>query len=124
MAVRQMTVALGPRERLEPDILLVERAAFRGHVTSFRPQDVRLVVEVVSEGTPELDRTTKPIRYANAGIKHFWRIEQEDDMPVAYTFGLEPSVRAYVPTGIHRKRLQTSIGFDVDIDLDLRRVAD
>ncbi|MFG2072835.1 Uma2 family endonuclease [Nonomuraea maritima] len=124
MAVREMAVTLGLRQRPEPDVLLVNRTAFSNRITSFKPEDVHLVVEVVSEESQERDRTTKPIKYSNAGIKHFWRIEQEDDMPVAYTFELEPSVRAYVPTGIHRKRLQTSIGFDVDIDLDLRRVAD
>ncbi len=28
-------------------------------------------------------------------------------------------MKAYVPTGIHRGRLRTHVGFDVDIDLDL-----
>ncbi|MEU6794443.1 hypothetical protein ABZ907_22320 [Nonomuraea wenchangensis] len=36
-----------------------------------------------------------------------------------FTFELEPAVKAYVPTGIHRKRLQLDIGFDVDLDLRL-----
>ncbi|MGW4638737.1 hypothetical protein ACWEN6_09420 [Sphaerisporangium sp. NPDC004334] len=35
---------------------------------------------------------------------------------------LEPVVRAYVRQVIHRKRLRTSIGFEVDVDLDLGRV--
>ncbi|SDI10510.1 Uma2 family endonuclease [Nonomuraea jiangxiensis] len=124
MAVREMTVTLGMRQRPEPDVLLVKRAAFSTKGTSFKPEDVHLVIEVVSEESRERDRATKPIKYSNAGIRYFWRVEQEDGQPVAYTFELEPSVKVYVPTGIHRKRLQTYIGFDVDIDLDLDRITD
>ncbi|MBE1592904.1 Uma2 family endonuclease [Nonomuraea angiospora] len=118
MAVDQMTVTLGMRQRPEPDVLLVKRAAFSMQRASFKPEDVHLVVEVVSAESEERDRFTKPIKYANAGIRHFWRVE-EDGQPVVYTFELEPAIKAYVPTGIHRKRLQTNIGFDVDIDIDL-----
>jgi Uma2 family endonuclease len=124
MTAREMTVTLGLRQRPEPDILLVKRSAFTTKITSFKPEDVHLVVEIVSDESRERDRTTKPIKYSDAGIKHFWRVEQEDGLPVVYTFELEPAVRAYVPTGIHRKRLQINIGFDVDIDLDLTMVAD
>ncbi|MFD2353324.1 hypothetical protein ACFSTC_34585 [Nonomuraea ferruginea] len=59
---------------------------------------------MVSEESRDRDRTTKPSKYASAGIKHFWRVELEDDRPVAYTFELEPAVKAYLPTGIHRGR--------------------
>ncbi|GAA1654749.1 hypothetical protein GCM10009733_060230 [Nonomuraea maheshkhaliensis] len=76
---------------------------------------------MVSAESIDRDRTTKPIKYSNAGIKHFWRVEKDNGSPVVYTFELEPAVRAYVPTGIHHKRLQTHIGFDVDIDLHLDR---
>ncbi|MGN9839342.1 Uma2 family endonuclease [Nonomuraea sp. H19] len=119
--LREMTVTLGLRQRPEPDILMVKRSATTSmKLTSFKPEDVHLVVEVVSDESRERDRTTKPIKYSNAGIKYFWRVEEEDGLPVAYTFELEPAVKAYVPTGIHRKRLQTNIGFDVDIDLTLK----
>ncbi|MEV7007586.1 Uma2 family endonuclease [Streptosporangium sp. NPDC051022] len=118
--VREMTVTLGLRQRPEPDIMLVNSSALVNmKTTSFKPEDVHLAVEVVSAESLDRDRTTKPIKYSNAGIKHFWRVEQEDSRPVVYTFELEPSVKAYVPTGIHRNRLWTNIGFDVDIDLDL-----
>ncbi|MBT2228634.1 Uma2 family endonuclease [Nonomuraea sp. NEAU-A123] len=120
VVAREMTVTLGLQQRPEPDVLLVKRSALTLSVTSFKPEDVHLVVEVVSDESRERDRTTKPTKYANAGIKHFWRVEGEEDAkPVVYTFELEPAVRAYVPTGIHRKHLQADIGFPVDIDLDL-----
>ncbi|MEV0315101.1 putative restriction endonuclease [Nonomuraea fuscirosea] len=117
--IREMTVTLGLRQRPEPDVMLVNRLAIREDTTSFRPEDVHLVVEVVSAESIDRDRTTKPIKYSNAGIQHFWRVERDNGSPVVYTFELEPAVRAYVPTGIHHKRLQTHIGFDVDIDLQL-----
>ncbi|MFI7418366.1 Uma2 family endonuclease [Nonomuraea sp. NPDC049684] len=117
--VREMTITLGLRQRPEPDILVVEKSAIGPKTTSFRPEDVHLVAEVVSEESEERDRSTKPIKYSDAGIRHFWRVEQEDGLPVVYTFELEPAVRAYVPTGIHRKQLRTYVGFDVDIDLGL-----
>jgi Uma2 family endonuclease len=123
VVVREMTVTLGLRQRPEPDILLVkESAARRISLTTFEPEDVHLVVEVVSEDSRDRDRTTKPGKYASAGIKHFWRVELEDDQPVVHTFELEPAVKAYVPTGIHRGRLRTDIGFPVDIDLDLDKI--
>ncbi|KAA9380004.1 Uma2 family endonuclease [Microbispora cellulosiformans] len=118
--VREMSVTLGLRQRPEPDLMIVKRSALPDlKTTSFKPEDVHLVVEVVSPESAERDRVTKPIKYSNAGIRYLWRIEQEDQHAVAYTFELEPSVKAYVPTGIHRKRLVTYAGFDVDIDLDL-----
>ncbi|WP_370019041.1 Uma2 family endonuclease [Planotetraspora sp. GP83] len=120
LVVREMTVTLGLRQRPEPDILVVKSAALRSlKTTSFKPDDVHLVVEVTSPESLDRDRVTKPIKYSDAGIRHLWRIEQEDESAVVYTFELEPSVKAYVPTGIHRKRLQTDVGFEVDIDLDL-----
>ncbi|MEV4834245.1 Uma2 family endonuclease [Nonomuraea sp. NPDC049486] len=123
VVIREMTVTLGLRQRPEPDIMLVKTAAAQQiGLTTFKPADVHLVVEVVSEESRDRDRTTKPSKYASAGIKHFWRVELEDDRPVAYTFELEPAVKAYLPTGIHRGRLRTDIGFPVDVDLDVDKV--
>ncbi|MEV4300294.1 Uma2 family endonuclease [Microbispora rosea] len=122
---RKMSITLGLRQRPEPDVLVVKKEALSDlRRTSYRPEEVQLVVEVVSPDSEERDRLTKPIKYSDAGIRYLWRIELEDQEPVAYTFELEPSVKAYVPTGIHRKRLTTYVGFDVDIDLDLSRFLD
>ncbi|WP_281273985.1 hypothetical protein [Sphaerisporangium album] len=41
---------------------------------------------------------------------------------MAYTYELDPAVKAYVPTGIHRGHLRTDIGFKVDIDLNLHKL--
>ncbi|NUR92104.1 MAG: Uma2 family endonuclease [Nonomuraea sp.] len=118
--MREMSVVLGRRQRPEPDIMIVESGAVGREVTSFPPEAVRLVVEVVSEESRERDRVTKPIKYSDAGIRYFWRIENDDDTTMIYTFELEPAVKAYVPTGIHHNLLLTNIGFEVDIDLTYR----
>ncbi|MEU9885806.1 Uma2 family endonuclease [Sphaerisporangium sp. NPDC051011] len=120
---REMSVTLGLRQRPEPDVLVVKREALEDlSKTSYSPNEVHLVVEVVSPDSEERDRSAKPIKYSNAGIKFLWRIELEERDAVAYTYELDPAIRAYVPTGIHRGHLRTDIGFEVDIDLDLRKL--
>jgi hypothetical protein len=41
----------------------------------------------------------KPIKYAEAGIRFLWRVERDGRRPVVYTYELDLSIRAYVPTG-------------------------
>ncbi|MFC0600055.1 Uma2 family endonuclease [Streptomyces palmae] len=117
---REMTVRLGPRDRPEPDILVVRADADTGpRQTTYYPDDVVLAVEVVSEDSEARDRETKPFKYAKAGIPHFWRVEGDDrtGLPVVHVFELEPTTGAYVGTGIHRDRLKLSVPFALDIDL-------
>ena len=116
--VREMTVTLGPRNRPEPDVMVVSANADTGpRQTSYRPDDVLLAVEVVSEDSEERDRDAKPRKYAAAGIAHYWRVENDDGRPVVYVFELEPATRTYAVTGIHREQLKLTVPFGVDIDL-------
>lgn len=115
---REMSVRLNDRQRPEPDVMLVTVApASDLDRTYYLPEEVVLVVEVVSPDSEERDRTTKPVKYAQAGIRYLWRVERDGPVPVAYTYELDPSLRAYVPTGVHRSRVRTDIGFPVDIEL-------
>jgi Uma2 family endonuclease len=79
---------------------------------------VLLVVEVVSKSSEIRDRETKPRRYAQAGIKHFWRVENSDGLPVVYVYELDPATATYALTGIFHDRLKTTVPFPVDIALD------
>ncbi|MFP8883208.1 Uma2 family endonuclease [Streptomyces mangrovi] len=118
--VREMTVTLGKRDRPEPDVMVVRADADTGpRQTGFRPEDVVLAVEVVSDDSEARDRETKPRKYAASGIPHFWRVEAGRDgwSPVVYVFELEPATRTYAVTGIHHERLKTDVPFPVDIDL-------
>ncbi|MBG0813962.1 Uma2 family endonuclease [Planomonospora sp. ID82291] len=118
-AVDQMDVKLGYRMRPCPDVLVVDAAAAEDDErTYYTPDEVHLVVEVVSPESEERDRKTKPARYAEAGIPHLWRVENSDGKPVVYTYELDPATRTYGLTGIHHGRLTVPVPFPVDVDLD------
>ncbi|MEU5215266.1 Uma2 family endonuclease [Streptomyces sp. NPDC020807] len=116
-AEREMTVRLDRKSRPEPDIL-VTTASYDPDRTWYAPEDVALVVEVVSEESADRDRSLKPFKYAQAGIPHFWRVEDEAGTPVVHTYELDTMTRTYVPTGIHRGRLDVSVPFTVTLDVD------
>ena len=66
------------------------------------PADLLLVVEIVSPGSVELDRYLKPVEYARAGVRHFWRIEREGPA-TAHLFGLGVGAEGapvYVPRDV------------------------
>ncbi|MEU4682517.1 Uma2 family endonuclease [Streptomyces xinghaiensis] len=116
--VREVTVVLGRRQRPEPDLIVVPvRAVEKPDQTAFRPEDVLLAVEVVSDDSEARDRETKPLKYAKAGIPHFWRVESDNGRPVVYVYERDPATGAYVATGIHHNRLKLSVPFTIDIDL-------
>lgn len=117
---REMTIMVNKRSRPEPDISVVRRDAVSaaGNETAFRAEDVVLAVEVVSPESEERDTKRKPQLYAEAGIPHFWRVEQgEGRRPVVYVFELERATSAYVPTGIFHDHLKLSVPFTLDVDL-------
>ncbi|GAA4531059.1 MULTISPECIES: Uma2 family endonuclease [Nonomuraea] len=115
---REMSVKLGPRQRPEPDLIVLKPGAdVRSSATYYPAGDVALAVEVVSPESEERDRKRKPLLYAEAGIPHFWRVENDSGRPVVYVYELDPATRAYVPTGIHHDRAKVTVPFDMDIDL-------
>ncbi|MGP4025179.1 Uma2 family endonuclease [Actinomadura sp. 3N407] len=118
-AVREMTVRLGERHAPEPDISVVSAEAFeRGpSSTHFLAGDVVLVIEAVSPDSIERDREIKPRRYLAAGIRHFWRVERDEDRSVVYVHEFDPASAAYALTGIHHDRLKVTAPFDIEIDL-------
>jgi Uma2 family endonuclease len=117
---REMSVILGKRNRPEPDLMAVKAAAVTeaAEETGYHQEDVVLAVEVVSPESTERDRKRKPQLYAEAGIPHFWRVEQgEGRRPVVYVYELDPATSAYSLTGIFRDQLKSSVPFTIDIDL-------
>ncbi|GAA4094277.1 Uma2 family endonuclease [Actinomadura miaoliensis] len=120
-AQREMTIKLAKRQCPEPDVLVVTEEAherlFAEKLTYFHPEDVSLVVEAVSPDSEDRDRDTKPLRYAAAGIRHYWRVEADDLRAVVYVYELDPATGAYSPTGIYHDRLKLTVPFDIDIGL-------
>ncbi|XRQ02898.1 Uma2 family endonuclease [Actinomadura welshii] len=118
-AEQEMAVRLAKRQALEPDVLIVTTEAYErtDPSTHYLPEDVVLAVEAVSPDSVERDRDTKPRRYAAAGIKHFWRVEKEEERTVVYVYERDPATGSYVPNGIYHDRLKVTVPFDIEIDL-------
>jgi Uma2 family endonuclease len=115
---REMTVTLDPRQRPEPDVLVIRAEAAKGPgQTNYRAADVILAVEVVSTESEVRDRKRKPQLYAEAGIPHFWRVENTGGRPTVCVYELDLATKAYALTGIHHDRLKLTVPFDLDIDL-------
>ncbi|MBO0654837.1 Uma2 family endonuclease [Streptomyces triculaminicus] len=114
---REMTIRLDDRNRPEPD-LLVTRTPYDPDRTWFAPEDVELVVEVVSPESAHRDRTVKLQKYARAGIPHYWCIEDEGGAPVVHVYELDVPTMAYAPAGIFRHALQRPVPFGIGLDLD------
>lgn len=77
-------VVIGLRHTFEPDVLLLVDELELPNRHYFAPDLVALAVEVVSPSTRRRDRLEKPPQYAAAGIRHFWRIEQDPVHVFAY----------------------------------------
>ncbi|MFK0190805.1 Uma2 family endonuclease [Kitasatospora sp. NPDC090308] len=114
----EMTVELDGRNRPEPDLVVVDSGSDTGQEqTYFLAEDVLLAVEVVSPGSRTRDREIKPRKYAAAGIRYFWRVENVDGRPVVYAYELDPASNHYTPTGIFHDRLKVEHPFPVEVEL-------
>jgi Uma2 family endonuclease len=113
---REVTVRLDDRNRPEPDVL-VTTAAAEPDRTWFAPADVLLAIEVVSAESEHRDRTVKVRKYAEAGIPHYWLVEDENNQPVVHVYELDKATQSYVAVGIHRDTLHCPVPFKIAIDL-------
>ncbi|RFU86219.1 Uma2 family endonuclease [Streptomyces triticagri] len=113
---REMTVRLDRKSRPEADVL-VTTAPYAPDRTWYAPDEVAVVVEVVSEESADRDRSLKPFKYAQAGIPHHWRVEDEAGAPAVHVYELDSMTGRYVATGIHRNRLKLTVPFPIDVDL-------
>lgn len=114
---REMTIRLDARNRPEPD-LVVTTAPYDPDCTWFAREDVQLVIEVVSPESAHRDRTVKLRKYAEASIRHYWCIEDEDTVPAVHVYELDEPTGSYAPAGIFRHTLQRSLPFEISLDLD------
>jgi Uma2 family endonuclease len=58
-----------------PDLVVVEREAFKGRQEGFAPEAILLVVEVLSPSSLSHDHVLKRHAYAKAGMKHYWILD-------------------------------------------------
>lgn len=60
-----------------PDVMVTSTAVYDGNPARYRAADVRLVIEVLSEGSRRIDRVLKASEYADAGIAQYWIVDLE-----------------------------------------------
>ncbi|CAM5234947.1 Uma2 family endonuclease [Streptomyces fumanus] len=117
---REMTIILDRRNGPEPDVSVIRADGITGpDQTSYEAKDVLLAVEVVSPDSESRDRTTKPQKYAAAGIANYWRVEREGPggRPTVHVYELDPLTKVYVHVGMYRDRLKVDRPYSIDIDL-------
>ncbi|OIJ66811.1 Uma2 family endonuclease [Streptomyces mangrovisoli] len=116
--VREFTIDIDRQNRPEPDVIVVRADVVDDpEQTRYPATAVTLAIEVVSVESVSRDRETKHVKYARAGIAHYWRVENEKGRAVVHAFELEPATGAYVSVGIFRERMKVGAPFPVDLDL-------
>jgi Uma2 family endonuclease len=76
-----------------PDVL-VARAG--GSETRVLPDEVVLVIEIISPGSRKVDLHLKTFEYADAGIPHYWVVDLDPPAPTVTVFGLGAPGDGYV----------------------------
>lgn len=71
----EMVVSATPLTVRVPDVLVAPSSVVDANPPRFDAGDVRLVIEVLSEGTRRTDQVTKFSEYAEAGIEHYWIVD-------------------------------------------------
>lgn len=82
-----------------PDIVVCH-APVTGQVVWLDPEDVLLVIEIVSPGSEQLDRVTKATEYAGARVPNYWRVEREGTSVTVHALRLGTGLDgqpAYIP---------------------------
>ncbi|TQS46245.1 Uma2 family endonuclease [Cryptosporangium phraense] len=108
-----------PLNNRRPDVTVYRADTI--DVTPTRPEDVLLVVEVVSPGSETTDRIVKADQYAKAGIAFYWRVEQTaTGVPLVYTYVLDPATDRYHEGDLFTGAVRISAPFTVEVDLTAR----
>ncbi|CAM5542368.1 hypothetical protein SAVIM338S_04317 [Streptomyces avidinii] len=114
----RFTIDIDRHNRPEPDVIVVHERAIQGwDQTRLPAQDVVLAAEVVSAESRHRDRDLKPVKYAGAGIPHYWRIEHEEGQVLVHVFERDQATGVYRGTGVFRGRVKLSAPFPIDLDL-------
>ncbi|MFC4632252.1 Uma2 family endonuclease [Promicromonospora alba] len=114
----EMTVRLDKYNRPEPDVI-ASTVSIPPDATQYEAKDIVLAVEVVSPESAHRDKAVKPHKYAEAGIRHFWRVEDEDGnaSTAIHVYELDDMTRTYVPIGIFRDTLKVDLPFPIELDV-------
>ncbi|HJP74955.1 MAG TPA: Uma2 family endonuclease [Pseudonocardiaceae bacterium] len=78
----EVVITAGPLPTVRiPDVVVVDTQLADTNPARYKPKDVSLAVEILSNGSVGTDRVTKFHEYADAGIANYWIIDL--DAPVS-----------------------------------------
>ncbi|WP_405762321.1 Uma2 family endonuclease [Streptomyces sp. NBC_00045] len=116
--LREFTIDIDRHNRPEPDVIVCREDVVNDLAQTRLPAEaVLLAIEVMPPESIDRDRETKPVKYARAGIPHYWRVENKDGRAVVHVCEREPVTGSYVAAGIFHDRLKVSDPFPIDLDL-------
>jgi Uma2 family endonuclease len=111
LVIQAVGIAVSTNHTFEPDVLLLDASAgLNRHY--FEPEQLGLVVEIVSPGTKRRDRIEKPAEYAAARIRHYWRVELDPVHVYAYRLTTEGT---YQLAGDSADRLKLDTPFPMEL---------
>ncbi len=113
--LQEVNLRVGPEDFFIPDLVVVPTEAVAETELMFRPDDILLVVEIVSPTTQIRDRQMKRSIYAAAGIELYWRVELSEG-PCLHVHELVGD--DYKPAGRHEagSRAELFAPFEVGFD--------
>lgn len=111
--VQAVGVAVGLNHTFEPDVVLLDADVDPAR-HYLAPEQVGLVVEIVSPGTKRRDRIEKPAEYASARIRHYWRVELEPVHVYAYRLTTDGT---YKLVGDSTQRLKLDTPFPIELPI-------
>jgi Uma2 family endonuclease len=114
--VEAVGLQLNSGRLLIPDVVVAQSSALLGFQKAVSPDDVHLVVEVVSPSNAAMDRVFKPQLYAAAGIRWMWRAELGPDGVEIVVLDLADG--AAVEHSHSAGLLQVDVPFAVEIPVD------
>lgn len=79
----EVVIAGNPLTVRVPDVIVAPTELLETNPARFHATDVRLTIEVLSEGTLRTDRVAKFAEYAEVGIEHYWLVDL--DSPASLT---------------------------------------
>lgn len=107
---------------LIPDLSVVRRDAVRPDRDRANAAELLLVVEIVSPGSVSTDRILKPVKYAEAGIPHFWRIETRPELSLT-AYALPEGASGYTEVGTWTAGQTAPIRAPFEVDIEIAELA-
>lgn len=104
---------------LIPDLIVISVEKAKRDAVLTRPDEVPLVVEIVSPSSRTTDRVTKPAKYAAAGIPAYWRVEIDPAVSLtAYELRRHDEVYTEAGTWSEGETAELHIPFDIRLPID------